>query len=96
MPLWRGLAATWFRESKKRKRPAKVEVPPPVLPVVHGPKPDERSPEFAGATRDERPAHQGWMPGVHLRRCPACDQKYVGAISATRCADCAYGAEEAA
>ncbi|MBS7696247.1 MULTISPECIES: DUF6551 family protein [unclassified Chelatococcus] len=32
----------------------------------------------------------GWSPGVHLHRCNACDNTFVGARLATTCSACAY------
>ena len=43
--------------------------------------------------RDDRAAKAGWAPGRHIRRCSACDCRFQGAISASWCADCAYGQE---
>jgi hypothetical protein len=111
VPLWRGLVATWFKETRKRRRmPApkvnsalKLDAPSvgdlsPVAAAVasRGIALNESSSEFASAKRDNRPARQGWASGPFLRRCVSCEEKYVGALSSTACTDCACGTIAAA
>lgn len=99
VPVWRGLAAVWFKKMPKRRK-----APSPVAifddPVgVYGPPQSLPAPPKAPAylddmKRDERSARTGWAPGRHIRRCAVCDCRFQGAISASCCADCAYEAVE--
>lgn len=38
---------------------------------------------------DQRPARNGWVPGVSDNAC-ACDELYVASPRSRECADCAY------
>jgi hypothetical protein len=92
VPTWRGLAATWFKNAKKAKRRAPTDAAPvPPTPPVS----ISAAPPVAkdAAKRDARPALGGWKPGPIMKRCPNCDETFVGDIKAGTCADCAYGGE---
>lgn len=99
LPLWRGLASSWFRKCRKRRgsRPTIVkdtdEEPSPVVNITAA----ARSAHAAGSPsgppkRDLRAATGAWRPGSHVRRCRDCDDSFVGHKDADQCADCAYGA----
>lgn len=81
VPLWRGLAAVWFRAMKKRPRKAE----PPIEAA-----PEPAKPAACGIKRDAREARGSWKPGNHIRRCRGCDERFVGDVAAVTCADCAY------
>lgn len=92
MPLWRALASVWFKGAKKRRTP-KTEAPPTSIRQA---RPAEPSPDLpSDLRRDERPARGGWSPGVHVRRCEACDGRFTGGRQATECAACVYSCEAA-
>ncbi len=55
----------------------------------------QAAPVADNGKRDARPKLSGWMPGVFLLRCSACDEKYQGDRKSRSCADCAYGCREA-
>lgn len=95
VPVWRGLAAVWFKKMPKRRKPASI----PAAPVDDVPPPPPPSPETPSKVPaylddmkvDARSPKAGWAPGRHIRRCSSCDCRFQGAISARECADCAYG-----
>ena len=95
VPHWKGLVAIWFKATKKpRRKPADAGVSSAPARVVsgHGNKPETP----VGAKRDKRPDLNGWQSGPLIKRCPNCGDAYVGGLKAAMCADCAYGAREAA
>jgi len=64
VPLWRGLVATWFKESKKRKRspaPKVAPAPKPDMPAVEDPTP------VAGVVSEERSRPAPRATGVAAR-----------------------------
>lgn len=97
VPLWRGLAAVWFKKAPRRRKgassgsasmePLEQGLPPARPNAARLPAPAY----LEDMKRDDRPAKGGWSPGRHIRRCSACDSRFQGATSATRCAECAYG-----
>jgi hypothetical protein len=88
IPIWKGLASVWFRKCRKRRAGASVRtVKSGPAPVDDGNYDDEPTPPAPPVARG------GWKPGVHARRCRACDQSFVGHKDATECAACAYQEE---
>jgi hypothetical protein len=103
VPLWRGLAAVWFKKVPKRRKSA-----PPVLepilgvplgvtagtpqvsaPLIAAPAPP--APAILDDVKRDRRAFRGrWQPGRYMRRCTTCDARFEGAVNSTECADCAY------
>lgn len=89
VPVHRGLAAVWFKAAKKR--PRKVEAPPPAaLPAPVPSVPAARDVPADGIKRDYRVGRGRWKPGHYVRRCHACDERFRGDGQATECGDCAY------
>jgi hypothetical protein len=92
VPVWRGLAAVWFKKVPKRRKAQ------PIVDEGYGlnrtPSPTPKPPQSAfldDMKVDQRSAKGAWAPGRHIRRCSTCDCRFQGAISARECADCAYG-----
>lgn len=87
VPIWRGLAAVYFKKCRKRKK-----APAPVVAeqIQAVPAPAPPSYEAAIQRADIRPSREGWSPGNHLHRCDCCDNTFVGGRVATTCAECAY------
>jgi hypothetical protein len=110
VPLWRGLAATWFQASRKRRRGSADASPraegasdrerpagdPSWSGYESGRKADQTPSAADGAKRDERPPRGGWEPGRYMKRCQECDGSYVGGLRSITCAACAYGTAAAA
>lgn len=91
VPVWRGLAAVWFKKMPKRRAAPQVRLPPVQLVPVEPRPPEPRKPAIIDdVKRDQRPARAGWQPGRYMRRCSNCDCRFEGAINSTKCADCAY------
>lgn len=90
VPVWRGLAAIWFKATKKRPRrvepPAPPPEPAPPALAARGLPTDE-------IKRDTRLGRGRWKPGHYVRRCHTCDERFRGDGQATECADCAYAME---
>lgn len=104
VPVWRGLAAVWFKKLPRRRKasPNQAEAPSKASgsnsnaadtnsePPRPGTAPARAPALLDDMKRDQRPACSGWAPGRHIRRCSSCDCRFQGAISARECADCAY------
>lgn len=91
VPVWRGLAAVWFKKMPKRRAPAQVRLPAVKLVPVETRPPEPRKPGMIDdVKRDQRPPRNGWQSGRYMRRCKTCDCRFEGAINSTQCADCAY------